>query len=89
MADERSRADHHQRGRHEGRGTRFYVIWVLIGLALIFVLQNTDDTNVKFLFAETSLPLFFALLIALALGAAIGYLAPRVHRDRHAERDRK
>jgi uncharacterized integral membrane protein len=87
MADER-RVEHH-RGGGEGRSARFYVICVLIALALIFVLQNTDDTNVKFLFAETSMPLFFALVIALALGAAIGYLTPRVRRDRGRDHERK
>ena len=42
------------------------------------MIQNTQDTNVTFLFAETNLPLFFALIIALVLGALIGWLTPRV-----------
>jgi uncharacterized integral membrane protein len=87
MAADRHRNDLEGLSRKERRGARFYVIWVLIALALLFVLQNTGDTNVKFLFAEASLPLFFALLIALALGMAIGYLAPRLRR--HEEPQRK
>jgi uncharacterized integral membrane protein len=79
MADDRHR-DLEGLSRKERRGARVYLIWILIALALIFVLQNTGETNVKFLFAETSLPLFFALVLALALGMAIGYLAPRVRR---------
>ena len=65
----------------EGRGWRFYMIAALVALALIFVIQNTEKTNVSFLFAETEMPLFFALLIALALGALIGWLTPRVRRS--------
>lgn len=64
------------------RGWRFYLACTLATLGLIFVLQNTDDTRVTFLFAETDLPLFFALIIAIGLGAAIGWLTPVVRRNR-------
>jgi len=67
------------------RGWRFYLVSFAALLALIFVMQNTDETNVTFLFAETELPLFFALILAIALGALIGWLAPRVRRS---DRDR-
>lgn len=67
------------------RGWRFYVASAAALLALIFVLQNTEQTNVTFLFATTELPLFFALVIAIALGALIGWLTPRVRRS---DRDR-
>lgn len=62
-----------------------YVVCAAALLALVFVLQNREETSVTFLFAETELPLFFALLIAMALGAVIGWLAPRVIRG--ARRD--
>ena len=62
------------------RRWRTYLALAIALLALIFVLQNTDETNVTFLFAETELPLFFALVISIALGVAIGLLAPRVRR---------
>ena len=64
-----------------GRGWRFYAAVATAILALVFVIQNTEQTNVTFLFAETELPLFFALIIAIALGALIGWLAPRVRRS--------
>jgi uncharacterized integral membrane protein len=64
----------------DDRKWRSYLAGAIALLALIFVLQNTDETRVKFLFAETELPLFFALVISIALGAAIGWLAPRVRR---------
>ncbi|HKJ35679.1 MAG TPA: LapA family protein [Solirubrobacterales bacterium] len=72
------------KGRKE-RGWRFYVASFCIVLALVFVLQNTDSTNINFLFAEGSMPLFFALLIALVLGMLIGWLTPRVRRSEKRE----
>lgn len=66
---------------NEGRGWRFYLMIAVAALAAIFVIQNTDETNISFLFAETEMPLFFALIIAILLGAAIGWLTPRVRRS--------
>ena len=63
------------------RGWRFYLAGLLALLAAIFVIQNTEQTNVTFLFADTTMPLFFALIITLALGAMIGWLTPRVRRS--------
>jgi uncharacterized integral membrane protein len=67
-----------------GRGARFWGAVAAATLALVFILQNTDETRVKFLFAEAELPLFFALLITTLLGVIIGWLAPRVRRGRRA-----
>ncbi len=67
------------------RGWRFYMWVLLAALAAIFVLQNTDDTDISFLFAEAQLPLFFALLLAVVLGIAIGWLTPKVRRGRGRE----
>jgi uncharacterized integral membrane protein len=74
-----------QASGHRQRGWRFYVATAAAVLALIFVLQNTDETNITFLFATAELPLFFALIIAIGLGALIGWLTPRVRRT---DRDR-
>jgi uncharacterized integral membrane protein len=70
----------------EGRGWRFYAAAAIALLALIFVIQNNEETQVTFLFAETRLPLFFALIVAILLGAAIGWLAPKVRRSNRASR---
>ena len=70
---------HEQDGGSDHRW-RTYLAMAIALLALIFVLQNTGETSVKFLFAETELPLFFALVLSIVLGAAIGWLAPRVRR---------
>jgi uncharacterized integral membrane protein len=71
--------------RKSDRKWRSYLAGAIALLALIFVLQNTGETRVKFLFAETELPLFFALVISIALGVAIGWLTPRVRRGGHRD----
>jgi uncharacterized integral membrane protein len=54
-------------------------------LVVILVAQNSQEVKVKFLFVDTTTPLIFALLIAAALGAVIGYVGPLVRRHRKEE----
>jgi len=46
----------------------------------ILILQNLQEVEVRFLFIETRIPLIFALLLVGALGALVGWAAPRVRR---------
>ncbi len=73
----------------ERRGWRFYLICAAAVLLLVFVLQNSQEVPVEFLFAETQTPLFFALILAGALGALIGWAWPHVRRDRKREREQR
>jgi uncharacterized integral membrane protein len=66
--------------RKEGRGWKFYLLVAAGILLAIFVLQNSQDVQVDFLFTTTDTPLFLALLLAGGLGALIGWAAPRVRR---------
>jgi uncharacterized integral membrane protein len=72
--------------RREGRGWRFYVLVTAGVLLAIFVIQNSQSVQVEFLFTSTDTPLIFALLVAGALGAVIGWAWPHVRRGRRAER---
>jgi uncharacterized integral membrane protein len=73
--------------RKEGRGARFYLLIAAIVLLAIFVLQNSQDVQVDFLFTTTDTPLFLALLIAGALGGLIGWAWPHVRRGRRRDRE--
>ncbi|MGH2957295.1 MAG: lipopolysaccharide assembly protein LapA domain-containing protein [Solirubrobacterales bacterium] len=65
-----------------GSRWRLYVAIAAVVLAAIFILQNSDETEVKFFFSTTTTPLIFALLLAFALGLIIGLVLPRFrHRD--------
>ena len=58
-------------------------LWVAIGaviLAAIFILQNSEETEVKFFFSTTEIPLIFALLLAFGLGLVVGLVLPRFRR---------
>lgn len=64
---------------------RTYVAIAVTILALILILQNSQEVAVDFIFATTTLPLVFALLIAFALGGLVGWLLPRFRRKREAK----
>ncbi len=64
-----------------GRNWKGWTIGVVVLLLLIFIAQNAQKVEVDFLFIHTTTPLVFALVIATALGALIGWLGPRVRRD--------
>ncbi len=58
-------------------------LWVAIAavvLAAIFILQNSEETEVKFFFSTTEIPLIFALLLAFGLGLVVGLVLPRFRR---------
>lgn len=83
-------ADHGQDDivtRKEGRGWKFYVGIAALVLLAIFVIQNSQDVQVEFLFTTTDTPLFLALLLAGGLGALIGWAAPRVRRGGERQGD--
>ena len=61
---------------HWGR----WVAFALLVLAAILVIQNSQTVEVEFLFATIDTPLAFALLVALGIGALVGWLVPRVRR---------
>ena len=72
--------DHTELPKKEGRGFKSYVLIVAGILLAILILQNLQEVEVKFLMVNTTIPLIFALLLVGALGALIGWAAPRVRR---------
>ena len=64
---------------------RAWGLGVLIVLALIFIAQNSQSVQVKFLFFDASMPLIFGLLIATILGVLIGYVGPIVRRHHRGD----
>jgi uncharacterized integral membrane protein len=59
---------------------RLYVVIAVVVLAAIFILQNSEETKVKFFFSTTEIPLIFALLLAFVLGLIVGLVLPRFRR---------
>jgi uncharacterized integral membrane protein len=61
---------------------RAWGIGVLIALVAIVCLQNSQEVHVDVLFLSVNAPLIVILLIAVAVGALIGYVAPVLGRGR-------
>jgi uncharacterized integral membrane protein len=66
----------------EGPRWRLYVGIGAVIIAAIFILQNSQEVTVDFLFTTTDAPLVFALLIAALLGFVIGLALPRFRQPR-------
>jgi uncharacterized integral membrane protein len=67
--------------RREGTNWKGWATLVLVVLLLIFIIQNSQEVEIKFLFfGSFNTALIFALVLAALLGALIGWLAPRVRR---------
>jgi uncharacterized integral membrane protein len=61
---------------------RAWTVGILAALVLIVALQNSQQVSVDILFISTEAPLSVILLVAVAIGALIGYVAPVLHRHR-------
>lgn len=66
---------------------RTWTIGVLIALVLVVCLQNSQQVSVEVLFASFDAPLIVVLLVAIGIGALIGYTFPVLRRHRRAERE--
>ncbi len=67
---------------------RAWVVGILVTLALVVALQNSQQVRVDVLFVTIDAPLVVTLLAAVGVGALLGYVAPVVRRHRRDERRR-
>ena len=77
--------DHEAQARRSQPSWRLWALGLAVLLIIIFVAQNSQRVEVKFLFVDTTTPLIFALLIAAVLGAVVGYFGPVVRRHRRGD----
>lgn len=66
---------------------RLYLAIGAVVLAAIFILQNSQEVEVKFFFSTSETPLIFALLLAAGLGFVIGLGLPRFRSPRKRDDD--
>jgi uncharacterized integral membrane protein len=59
---------------------RAWLVGFLSALVLIVALQNSQEVSFDVLFASFQAPLIVVILLATAIGALIGYVAPLVRR---------
>ena len=77
------------RSNQSGSNWRHWLLGIALLLIAIICLQNAQEVEMDLLFIHTTAPLIAALLIAAALGAVIGYVAPVMRRHRRGEHDRE
>jgi uncharacterized integral membrane protein len=63
---------------------RTWAVGALIALVVIVALQNSQQVRVDVLFITVDAPLIVTLLVAVGIGALIGYIAPVLRRHRRA-----
>lgn len=64
---------------------RAWIVGILVALVVIVCLQNSQQVRVDVLFVTLDAPLIVTLLVAVGIGALIGYVAPLVRRHRREE----
>jgi uncharacterized integral membrane protein len=65
---------------------RAWLVGILSALVLIVALQNSQEVSFDVLFASFKAPLIVVILLAAAIGALIGYVAPLVRRHHREEK---
>lgn len=76
-------------GSDEGANWKRRAFVAIGAVLLLFMALNSQKVEVNFIFGSAQMPLIFALLIAAALGALVGWAAPRLRSSRgggHSER---
>lgn len=66
-----------ERNIRAGQSVRIAVLVITGGLLAIWVLSNTDDTEVDWVFAETTSPLIVVMLASAFLGLVFGWFVGR------------
>jgi uncharacterized integral membrane protein len=61
-------------------------VGILVALVVIVALQNSQEVRIDVLFVNVNAPLIVTLLVAVGIGALIGYAAPVPRRHRRNER---
>lgn len=80
---DRTAGDPSERGpRSTAETARLVVAGVLLVLLVLFIVANTDKTEIDFLVGSVDVPLILVLLVTAAVGAIISELA-RFRRKRH------
>lgn len=54
---------------------------ILAVLAIVFVIVNTNQVEINFIFFKVTAPLLIALLVAMLLGFIIGLIFPKLRAD--------
>lgn len=74
--------------RREGPGGKVIVLLVALGLLILFVLQNTEEIRIDFLFWHGRWPAWIVILLVALLGLVVGWTAATARGRRLRRSDR-
>jgi uncharacterized integral membrane protein len=74
----------HAGSEASGTNWRRWALLAVAAILLLFMALNSQQVKVNLIFGSAQMPLIFALLIAAALGALVGWAAPRLRAHRRA-----
>jgi len=66
-----------ERDAEKRRRPRIVVGAILVVLIIVFIIENTRQTKMRFLIPQVTAPLWTALFVATLLGAFVGALVAR------------
>jgi uncharacterized integral membrane protein len=66
--------------RREGPSGKVLLLIVALVLLALFVLQNTNDADINFLFWDVQVPLWIVIVVSAALGVLAGWTLAKVRR---------
>ena len=64
------------------RWLRLLILWAAAVYAILFIAFNTHRAKIDFVFTSTKVSLIFLVLLALAVGFALGYFGAQLRRHR-------
>ena len=67
-------------GRRQSRGFKFWLLVAIAVFAVVFILLNSQEVKIKFVFFTVHAPLFSALALSTILGLIIGWGVARSRR---------
>lgn len=73
-------------GNREGMSWKRKLLLAGVAVLVLFMALNFQKVEVNFIFGSAQMPLIIALMIAAALGALVGWAAPRLRGSRGADK---
>ena len=62
---------------------KLIVALLAAALAIVFVIINTNQVEINFLFFKVTAPLLVALIVSMLLGFIVGLIFPKLRADRN------
>jgi uncharacterized integral membrane protein len=73
-------------GRSRAATVKLVVIGLIALFAILFIVLNTRDTKIDFVFGTAHVSVIWVIVLSIALGFALGALLPQLRRRRRSRK---